>query len=54
MTKNKTFPLNYSLACATYAIVVAIHACIGYVKKAEKIGKVMMRRVANKHRKQDP
>jgi len=46
MTKNKTFPLNHSL---TYA-----NACIGYAKKAEKMEKVMMRRVANKHRKQDP
>jgi len=54
MTKNKTFPLNHSLACANYAIYVAMHACIGYAKKAVKIGKVMMRRVANKHRKQDP
>jgi len=54
MTKNKTFPLNQSLACANYAIYVAIYACIGYAKKADKIGKVMMRRVANKHRKQDP
>jgi len=54
MTKNKTFPLNHSLACANYAIYVAIHACIDYAKKAEKIGKVMIRRVANKHRKQDP
>jgi len=55
MTKNKTFPLNHSLACANYAIYEAIHACIGYAKKAEKIGKVMIRRVANnKHRKQDP
>jgi len=58
MTKNKTFPLNPSLTCANYAIYVfffyvAIHACIGYAKKAEKIGKVMMRRVVNKHRKQD-
>jgi len=51
MTKNKTFLLNKSLACANYAIYVAINACIGYAKKAEKIGKVMMRRVANKYRK---
>jgi len=28
-----------------------VHA---YVKKAEKIGKIMTRRVANKQRKQDP
>ena len=27
MTKNKTFPLNHSLACASYAIYVAIHTC---------------------------
>jgi len=54
MTKNKTFPLNHSLACANYAICEAIHAYIGYVKKAEKIGKVMMRRGASKHRKQNP
>jgi len=27
---------------------------MGYEKKVEKIGKVMMRRVANKHRKPDP
>jgi len=51
MTKNKTFPLNQSLACASYAIYVAIYACTGYAKKAVKI---MMGRVANKHRKQDP
>jgi len=54
MTKNKTFLVNQSLACANYATYVAIHACIGYTKKAVKIGKVMMRRVANKLRKQDP
>jgi len=54
MTKNKTFPLNQRLACANYAIYVAIYAYIGYAKKAVKIGKVMMRRVTNKHRKQDP
>jgi len=28
MTKNKTFPLNRSLACASYAIYLAIHTCI--------------------------
>jgi len=54
MTINKTFPLNHCLACANYAIYAAIRACIGHVKKAEKIGKVMMRRVANKHKKQNP
>jgi len=27
MTKNKTFPLSHSLACASYAIYLAIHAC---------------------------
>jgi len=54
MTKNKTFPLNQSLVFANYAFYVAIHACIGYAKKAVKLGKVMMRRVANNHRKQDP
>jgi len=54
MTKNKTFPLKQSLGCANYAIYVVIHACIGCAKKAVKIGKVMMRRVANKHRQQDP
>jgi len=32
---------------------LAIRACMGYVKKAEKIGKVVMRRVTNKHRKQN-
>jgi len=48
MTKNKTFPLNHSLACANHAIYLAIHTVHAYVKKAEKIGKVMMRRVANK------
>jgi len=31
MPKNKTFPLNNSLACANYAIYVAIHACIAEV-----------------------
>jgi len=54
MTKNKTFPLNQSSACANYVIYVAIYACTGYAKMAVKIGKVMMRRVAYKHRKQDP
>jgi len=54
MTKNKTFPLNHSLVCATCAMYVAIYARIGYAKKAEQIGKAMVRRVANKHRKQDP
>ena len=52
--KNKNFPRNHSLACANYAIYAAIHACIVYVRKAEKIGKVMMRRVENKYRKQNP
>jgi len=28
MTKNKTFPLNHSLACANYAIHLATHTCI--------------------------
>jgi len=36
MIKNKTLPLNQSLACANSAIYVAIYACIGYAKKAEK------------------
>jgi len=27
MTKNKTFPLNHSLAYASYAIYLAIHTC---------------------------
>jgi len=53
MTKNKTFPLNHSLACASYASYLAIHTCI-YVKKAEKVGKIMTRRVASKQSKQDP
>jgi len=52
MTK-KTFPLNHGMACANYAIYVAIYACIGYVKKAEKIGKVMIW-VTNMQRKPDP
>jgi len=34
MTKNKTFPQNYSLACASYAIYLAIHKCI--CKKGRK------------------
>jgi len=42
MTKNKIFPLTHSLTFANYAIYVAIHAYIGYAKKAEKIGKVMI------------
>jgi len=54
MTKNKTFPLNHSLVCTSYAIYLAIHTCIQYVKAAEIIRKVMTRRVANKQRKQDP
>jgi len=54
MTKNKTFPLNHSLACVDKAIYVAIHACMVYVNKTGKIGKVMMRRVENKRRKQNP
>jgi len=53
MTKNKTFPLNDSLACASYAIYLAIYIH-AYVKKAENIGKVMTRRVANTWRKQYP
>ena len=28
MTKNKTFPLNHSLACASYAIYLATYTCI--------------------------
>jgi len=28
MTKNKTFPLNHSLACASYTIYLAIDTCI--------------------------
>jgi len=28
MTKNKTFPLNYSLACASYAVYLAVRTCI--------------------------
>jgi len=28
MTKNKTFPLNHGLACASYAIYLAVHTCI--------------------------
>jgi len=28
MTKNKTFPLNHSLECASYAIYLAIDICI--------------------------
>jgi len=27
MTKNKTFLLNHSLVCASYAIYLVIHAC---------------------------
>jgi len=46
MTKNKIFPLNHSLACASYAIYLAIHTCI--CKEGRKIGKVMTRKVANK------
>jgi len=46
MTKNKTFPLNHSRAYASYAIYLAIHTC--KCKEGKKIGKVMMRRVANK------
>jgi len=48
MTKNKAFPLKNSLACSSYAIYLAIHTVHAYVTKAEKIGKVMTRRVANK------
>jgi len=28
MTKKNTFPLNHSLACASYTIYLAIHTCI--------------------------
>jgi len=52
MTKNKTFPLNHCVACASYIIYLAIYSC--KCKKAKKLGKVMTRRVANKWRKQDP
>jgi len=45
-TKNKTFPLNHSLACPSYVIYLAIHTC--NAKKAQKIGKVRTRRAANK------
>jgi len=31
MTKNKTFPLNDSLAIASYAICLAIHTVHAYV-----------------------
>jgi len=27
MKKNKTFQLNHSLACANYAVYLAIHTC---------------------------
>ena len=40
MTEKKTFPLNHSLACASYAIYLDTHTH-AYVKKAEKIGKVI-------------
>jgi len=52
MIKNKTFPLNHSLACARYAICLAKHIC--KCKESKEIGKVMTRRVANKWKKQDP
>jgi len=52
MTKNKTYPLNHSPACASYAIYLAIHTC--KCKEGKKIGKVITRKVANKLRKQDP
>jgi len=39
MTKNQTFPLKHSLACANYAIYAAIHACIVYVKSKTKCRK---------------
>jgi len=45
MTKNKTFPLNHCLACATYTVYLAIHS---FKCKKAKLGKVMTRRVANK------
>jgi len=37
MTKNKTFPLNHSLACASYAIYLGGHTCI--CKEGRKIRK---------------
>jgi len=36
MTKKKTFPLNHSLACASYAIYLDIANIHAWVKKAEK------------------
>jgi len=48
-------PINYAIYVAIYAnIGYAIYASIGYAKKAVKLGKVMMKWVANKHTKQNP
>jgi len=52
MTNNKTFPLNHSLACASYAIYLAFHTCI--CEAGRKNRKSIDLRVANKQRKQDP
>jgi len=40
MTKNQTFPLNHSLACASYAIYLAIHTCSVVRRKFPKGGQV--------------
>jgi len=40
--------LKPTTACASYAFYLAIHTCI--CKEGRKIGKVMTRRVANKHK----
>jgi len=46
------------VSTARRAVAVRCIGCgtnsIGYVQKAEKIGKVMTRRAVNNHRKQDP
>ena len=39
MTKNNTFPLNHSLACASYASHLAIHTCNGGFKVGGARGK---------------
>jgi len=50
MAKNKTFPLNHSLAGASYAIYLAIGLHTFICNEGRKIGNVMTRRVAEKAR----
>jgi len=51
MTKNETFPLNHSLAGASYAIYLAIHTCIC---NEDRKNRKSDDEKCGKQRKQDP